>query len=467
MVIMVSSLTQLVATYGYVIVTLFIVLESAGLPLPGETALLVAAAYAGTGQLSIFWVIAVAAIAAIVGDAGGYWLGRRGGRAFLEHYGKWLRLNEKKLNWIEDFFARHGPKTVFFGRFIGVLRTYSALFAGISKMPYGTFTLFNALGGILWAILFGLLGYVFGQNLAVVERVAAYVGWGVLLLVGILLGAVLVWYWLANHQAQLVARCDALLSYPPIARLRVRYARELQWIRQRLTPGQYLGLHVTLGLLVAAGCLWLFGGVAQDVIAHDPLVRFDQSLATTLHSWATPTATTMFVLISDLGEPVVLVLGIVVAVFYGWRRQWLYLGTWLVALGGGEVLNLLIKHLVARPRPVFAQPLIPESGYGFPSGHAVLSLIAYGLLAYFAFLGLRTWRARSAIICAATVLVLIIGFSRLYLGVHYFSDVAGGYAAGGVWLSTCITGMELIRRGEISERWIQRLQRWNGQHGLV
>jgi membrane protein DedA with SNARE-associated domain/membrane-associated phospholipid phosphatase len=464
---MLTTLTQLIATYGYIIIAVFILLESAGLPLPGETALLLAAAAAGTGQLSIGVVIAVAAIAAIVGDAGGYWLGRTGGRPLLERYGRWLRLDANKLDRIEAFFAKYGAKTVFFGRFIGVLRTYSAFFAGISKMPYGIFTLYNGLGGIIWAILVGILGYVFGQNLPLVERVVRDVGWGVLLVVGFFVLAVVVWRYLATHQRYLLARRDALLAYPPIARVRLRYARQIAWVRERLTPGQYLGLHVTLGLLAAAGCLWLFGGVVQDVIAHDPLVRFDQTLATTLHRWATPTATTIFVGISTLGEPVVLMLGVVVALFYGWRRQWLHLGTWLTGLGGGEVLNQVIKYVVARPRPVFAQPVIPESGYSFPSGHALLSLIAYGLLAYFAVLGLRTWRARTGVVCAAGLLVLVIGFSRLYLGVHYFSDVVAGYATGGVWLSTCITGMELIRRGEISARWIQRLQRWGNQQGVV
>jgi membrane protein DedA with SNARE-associated domain/membrane-associated phospholipid phosphatase len=464
---MLTTLTQLIATYGYVIVAVFILLESAGLPLPGETALLLAAAAAGTGQLSIGVVIVVAALAAIVGDAGGYWLGRKGGRPLLERYGRWFRLDAAKLDSIEAFFAKHGPKTVFFGRFIGVLRTYSALFAGISKMPYGIFTLYNGLGGIIWAVLFGLLGYVFGQNLPLVERVVRDVGWGVLSVVGFFLLAYLIWRWIAKHQENLVRLRERVLDYPPVARLRVRYARELAWLRQRLTPGQYMGLHVTLGLLMAAGFLWLFGGVAQDVIAHDPLVQFDQTLATLLHSWATPVATTIFVIISTLGEPVLAVLGIVVAGLLAWRRQWLHLGTWVIGLSGGEVLSQVIKYLVARPRPVFAQPLIPESGYSFPSGHAVLSLIAYGLLAYFAVLVLSSWRARTGVIMAAGLLVLVIGFSRLYLGVHYFSDVVAGYAAGGVWLSTCITGMELVRRGEISEEWKQRLQRWSNSHVVV
>jgi len=460
---MLDTLSQLIATYGYIIVAGFILLESAGLPLPGETALLLAAASAGAGRLSIIGVIGTAAVAAIVGDTIGYVIGRRGGRPFLQRYGRYLRLDETTFDRIEAFFAKHGPKTVFFGRFIGVLRTYSALFAGISQMPYPTFLLYNASGGVIWATVFGLLGYVFGQNLDVVERVARDVGWVVLGIILLLVVTLLAWRWLAKHQAALRDWGASFLARPRIAKLRVQYARELDWLRLRLTPGGYLGLHVTIGLAAASLCLYLFGGVTQDIVAGDPLTKFDLTLANWLHSLATPTATTICVLISSLGEPVLAVVALIVAIVYALQRQWLHVGTWVVALVGGEALNQVLKHIIARPRPVFAQPLIPESGYSFPSGHALESVIAYGLLAYFAILVLQSWRAKTGAVCLATLLVGLIGLSRLYLGVHYFSDIAGGYAAGGVWLSTCIVAMELIRRGEISERWKQRLQQW-GEH---
>jgi undecaprenyl-diphosphatase len=140
-------------------------------------------------------------------------------------------------------------------------------------------------------------------------------------------------------------------------------------------------------------------------------------------------------------------LGVVVAGFLAWRRWWLYLGTWLAAVGGSAVLAQLLKGLFARPRPFFEHPLLIETSYSFPSGHAMESLVVYGMLAYFAVLALKTWRARTAVVFGAALLVLLIGLSRMYLGVHYFSDVVAGYAAGGVWLSALITGVEIVRRG--------------------
>jgi undecaprenyl-diphosphatase len=199
--------------------------------------------------------------------------------------------------------------------------------------------------------------------------------------------------------------------------------------------------------LAAAGCLWLFGGVAEDLLNNDPLVRFDQTVATTLHERATPTLTAFFLVVTALGSlETIGLLGLVVAIIFGVRRKWLNLGTWLAALAGGLVLNELLKELFARPRPYFEHPLVLETSYSFPSGHATMSLIVYGMLAYFCVLAIRTWRARTAVVFGASLLVLLIGFSRIYLGVHYFSDVVAGFASGGIWLSALITGSETLRR---------------------
>jgi membrane-associated phospholipid phosphatase len=141
-------------------------------------------------------------------------------------------------------------------------------------------------------------------------------------------------------------------------------------------------------------------------------------------------------------------LGVIVAALLARRRLWTLLWTWIVAVVGGALLNWLLKGLFQRPRPHFAHPLVVETSYSFPSGHAMVSFVAYGMLAYLAvLLWLKSWEARVAAVCGAALVVVLIGFSRLYLGVHYFSDVVAGYAAGGVWLSALITGAETIRRG--------------------
>ena len=232
-----------------------------------------------------------------------------------------------------------------------------------------------------------------------------------------------------------------------MTRLRSRYDRQLLWLRRRLTPGAYLGLHLTLGLLAAAGCLWLFGRLAEDIGSNDPLVSFDQTAATPIRELRTPALTTFFLVVTALGsiEAIALVSLVGAVVFGAWRR-WLLFGTWLIAAGGSVGLLLLLKALFARPRPYFERPLLLEAYYSFPSGHAMEAVVLYGMLAYLAVLALRTWWARAAIVFGTSLLVLLIGFSRMYLGVHYFSDVVAGFAAGGVWLSICIMAMKFVRR---------------------
>ena len=160
-----SDLTHLLTTYGYGAVLLFVAIESIGIPFPGETMLLVAAIYAGTThRLSLPLVIVAAAAGAIVGDNIGFWVGREGGYRLLRRYGRYLHLDERKLKLGQYLFLKHGGKVVFFGRFVAVLRTWAAFLAGTNRMSWRPFLLFNALGGVVWATLYGLGGYLLGHN---------------------------------------------------------------------------------------------------------------------------------------------------------------------------------------------------------------------------------------------------------------------------------------------------------------
>jgi membrane protein DedA with SNARE-associated domain len=158
--------THLLISYGLLLLFAVVAAESAGVPLPGETALIAAAILAARGHYSIVEVIAVAAAAAIIGDNAGYWIGRTGGRALLERWGLVRRYAERALPPGERFFKKHGGKTVFIGRFVSVLRVTAAWLAGITHMPWWRFFLWNATGGIVWATLVSLLAYYFGKAAA-------------------------------------------------------------------------------------------------------------------------------------------------------------------------------------------------------------------------------------------------------------------------------------------------------------
>jgi membrane protein DedA with SNARE-associated domain len=179
---------SLVHDYGLFLLFLLIAMESAGIPLPGETALVAAAVLASRGDLNIVAVVVVAATAAIVGDNIGYWAGRVGGRKLLQRWGPLERHASRVLPWSERFFKRHGGKTIFVARFVAVLRVTAAWVAGISRMHWWNFFLWNAAGGIVWALLVSLVAYYAGQ--AAADAIARYglIG-GVAIVVLLVVGA--------------------------------------------------------------------------------------------------------------------------------------------------------------------------------------------------------------------------------------------------------------------------------------
>ena len=163
-------IVNLFAEYGYLVVFLGVFLENAGLPVPGETALLAGAALSHYGRLSLGRVILTAIAAAILGDNLGFYIGRRAGRGLAERHGWRIGLTRRRLAEFDRFFARHGPKTVFVARFITGLRVFCAVLAGASELRWTTFLFYNATGAIVWSTTIGLVGYALGESWDVLER---------------------------------------------------------------------------------------------------------------------------------------------------------------------------------------------------------------------------------------------------------------------------------------------------------
>jgi membrane protein DedA with SNARE-associated domain len=209
-----SWLQDLIQVYGLWVLFTVVMLESIGVPMPGETALVTAALYAGsTHQIGVVSVVLVAATAAIVGDNIGYLIGRTIRIRVLVRYGKYVRLNEPRLKVGQYMFLRHGGKIVFFGRFVALLRTYAALLAGANRMDWPHFLIMNALGGICWASLFGGGAYLFGEQM---KRVAGPVSI-LLLIVAIGLAAAGIVFF-RHHEKELEEQAEAALPGPWLQR---------------------------------------------------------------------------------------------------------------------------------------------------------------------------------------------------------------------------------------------------------
>jgi membrane protein DedA with SNARE-associated domain len=200
------------SSYGYAVVFVLVLLESLGLPVPGETALIAAALYAGsTHHLAIGWVVALAAAGAIVGDNIGFTLGRHVGTKLLARHGHRVRLNERRLRIGMWLFRHHGGKVVFWGRFVSILRTYAAFLAGANRMSWWRFLAFNAAGGIVWATAFGFGYYAFGD-------VLEHAGTAIDIVLGVLGAAAVVGFvvWARRKEGELGERAERELGGEPL-----------------------------------------------------------------------------------------------------------------------------------------------------------------------------------------------------------------------------------------------------------
>jgi len=214
----------------------------------------------------------------------------------------------------------------------------------------------------------------------------------------------------------------------------------------RRHPKAYLSLHVAIGFLLAAAAAWAFFSIAEDLPEKGFMVHTDVAVTAWLQTHGTEFGESVFSIVSLFGSTILSVILVAAGIFFIVRRDWRHLAVLALTCGGGALLNVALKTTFHRTRPEFASEFHMTS-WSFPSGHAMDSLISYGLLSYW--LRTRFPRWHLAIRLAGIAVILVIGYSRIYLGVHYLSDVLAGYSAGMVWLIVCITGYDFIERRRV------------------
>jgi undecaprenyl-diphosphatase len=190
----------------------------------------------------------------------------------------------------------------------------------------------------------------------------------------------------------------------------------------------------------------LFGAIVEDVLTNDPSTITDQHLAQWLHDHATPGLTTVMEVVTFLGSRYVIGTGtLAVMLALAMRRERYHLVAFMLAVPGGSLFNVLLKEVFHRHRPVLKDPLLDLTDYSLPSGHAIAAILFYGSLAVLLAARLRRWRSRVAVMVLAGVLILLIDFSRMYLGVHFLSDVLAADAEGLAWLGLVWTAVNVWR----------------------
>jgi len=402
-------------------------LAAVGLFVPGAVLMISAGALIGMGIVE-FWPILLAAITgAIVGDGLSFWLGHRYRdrlRTFwpFRNHPQWLTLGEK-------YFDRHGGKSILFGRFVGPVRPFIPVVAGMLGMHPRAFYIANILSALVWAPGYLLPGMAFGASLALAGEVALRL---VVLLV--LIGA-LTWLVLWSIRRLFIALSPrAGLMAQSLLDWGGRHPNLNRLIGGLLDPLQpeFKTLLVLAALLI--GATWLFLGVLEDVVTGDPLVRVDLGLYQLMQDLRTPWGDRIMVFVTELGDGFVIALVSVAVLAWLLRlRKWRVAGYWSAAIVFGQLAATIFKLVLQRPRPL-ADIYDGLSTYAFPSGHAVMSTVVYGFLAVLVARQLSQSRRWVAYAMAA-LLISAIAMSRLYLGAHWLSDVLGGLSLGLVWVS--------------------------------
>ena len=223
----------------------------------------------------------------------------------------------------------------------------------------------------------------------------------------------------------------------------IKSMRPQDWLMKRFSVNQQRLLFFVGGLLLTLFFGWMFGALAEDVIMKDSITIYDIGIGRWLLAHATEDSSEFFFVVTQLAS--LWVIGFASLTLSTWlflRKQWSALIAVITSVGGGVLLNLLLKYMFLRQRPDFPNAFYHESGYSFPSGHAMMSVLFYGMTAYILINMTKNWKWRVSLGIGALTLILLIGFSRMALGVHYLTDVLGGWSAGLTWLITCIIMLE-------------------------
>jgi membrane protein DedA with SNARE-associated domain len=402
------------ASYGLAVIVVGIYCEGCGLPLPGETVLLAGGFFARQGSLPLTWVMVAAFLAAVAGDNTGYWIGRRGGRGWIERHGRWVGLTPKRLESIDAFFARHGTKTILIARFLSGVRAFAPLFAGVSRIPWRRYAALDAVSCLLWSILVSLLGYLFGESWGRVE------------------------HWVGRAGLSLLALAAGVLLLRAVGRHRERVQL---WVQESLAGG--LTRREIWLLVVQLTVLGTLARVAGRVFAHRASA-FDRHLTDQLAAAANgPLMRDLLALFATLGSAPAALAVVAATATWCFVRHRRAQGLVLAAM---YLVSLALSADLSRALTWWNGALGLFSG--LLSGNALVAATAYSAAALLLTWDRPHWRWPAALLDAA--LVLLVAWARIVIAGDLPSGVLAGLAVSTLLLlfgALTLAAVEL-RRGQ-------------------
>ena len=395
------NLQSIVEQGGYFFLFFTTVLE--GIPIvgqfiPGHTIVIISGFLAKLHVMNIWNVIVIVIVSAMIGDVIGFLIGRKYGLPLLYKLGPYFFIKKEYIEKVQNLISKNLAKTVLIGRFSPITRPLAPFLVGASGTGIKAFWIYNFFSVTAWSLFSISIGYIFGASYHAVSAVV-----GKYVLVAIIIGILMSWgYRFINKQFHIFAKYEL----------------------------------ITLGINLAG--LYLFFKTIQDALTDKVfLLELDLFINNFFFTHATVFWIYFMNAVTNILSPIVLgSIGILGIIYFVYKKNYQYSMMTILSFTGGYIITVLIKNLVLRLRPEDA--LILETGYSFPSGHAIAATIFFVLFCYFYIINIRSLILRESLIVLSVLLVALTAFSRVYLGVHWLSDVLAGIGFGLFWSTLCI-----------------------------